>query len=314
MPRQSSLLAIAALVLSTSGCARLVSNSTARLLVEAPNQVDPRIRWTNLRPVPEEQDGFDGRFWVEVGPPRASLLVSIVDPRPGGARPAGTILLLHGAYERSENMLKAAHSFAAHGYRAVLVDMRGHGRSTGERITYGVQESEDLSQVLDWLEQRGLLAGNLGVYGFSFGAATAIELAGRDPRVRAVVAAAPYSSFHDAASHAIKTRMPIARLFATEQWTEQTIREAGRRGGFDWRAANPLAAIQRTDAMVLLVHGDADEFVEPYHSIRLHRAAPGHSQLALIRGAKHHDLAMDEKGTAVSLALDWFNQWVLAPP
>ena len=313
MRRQSLLLAIAALILSTSGCARLASKSAAGLMVQAPNRLDPRIRWTSLRPVSPSQGGFDERFWVEVGPPRAHLLVSIVDPRPGGARPVGTILLLHGAYDRSESMLKAANTFRAHGYRAVLVDMRGHGRSTGARITYGVQESKDISQVIDSLDRRGLLAGKLGVYGFSFGAASAIELAGRDPRVSAVVAVAPFSSFHDAASHAIQTRMPVARLFANEQWIDETIREAGRRGGFDWRAASPLAAIQRTDAMVLLVHGDADRFVEPYHSIRLHRAAPDRSRVALIAGANHHDLATDEKGTAASLALEWFNCRILDP-
>ena len=283
-------------------------------MVRAPNKVDPRIRLANLRPVKRPHDGFDERFLVRVGPPWADLLVSIVDPKPGGGRPAGTVLLLHAAYARSEDMLKTANAFAADQYRAVLVDMRGHGRSTGERITYGVQEAKDLAQVIDFLERRRLLAGKLGVYGFSYGAATGIELAGRDPRVRAVVAVAPYSSLRSAAGHAVRARIPGARLFATDPWIEQTIHEAGRRGGFDPRAASPLAAIQKTDAMVLMIHGEGDDFIQPHHSMLLHQAADGHSQVTLVAGANHRDLAKDPMGTAASLALSWFDRWIAPGP
>jgi pimeloyl-ACP methyl ester carboxylesterase len=307
-------LMLLAFLLSSAGCARLASMSTARLMVEPPNRVEPRTWFANFRPLREDQEGFDDRFWVRVGPPPAKLLVSAVDPKPADRPPVGTILLLHGAYERSENKLNAANAFAEAGYRAVLVDMRGHGRSTGERITYGVQESSDLVQVVDALEQRGLRAGRLGVYGFSFGAATAIELAGRDPRVHAVVAVAPYSSLRDAASHLLQTKIPGASLFASERWIECTMEEAGRHGGFDPRAATPIAAIRRTEAMVLLIHGGSDRFVPPDHSVLLNRAAPDHSRVSIIEGADHNDLARDRKGTAASLAIGWFNRWMLDGP
>ena len=308
------LLVLLALLLSISGCAQLASTSTARLMVEPPNRVEPRAWFANMRPLRDDQGGFDNRFWVRVGPPAAELLVSLVEPKSADRPPAGTILLLHGAYERSESKLKPANALAEGGYRAVLVDLRGHGRSTGSRITYGVREASDLVQVVDALEERGLLAGRLGVYGFSFGAATAIELAGRDPRVHAVVAVAPYSSLRDAASHLVRSKIPGAGLFASDQWVERTMEEAGRRGGFDPRSATPVAAIRRTKAMVLLVHGDADRFIPPYHSTLLNRAASDHSQVSIIEGAGHDDLSRDEKGTAASLALAWFNQWIARRP
>jgi pimeloyl-ACP methyl ester carboxylesterase len=288
----------------------MASMSTARMMVEAPNRVEPRTVVANLRPLREDQQRFDERFWVRVGPPPAKLLVSLVDPKPAGRPPAGTILLLHGAYGRSEYKLNVAKALAEEGYRSVLVDLRGHGRSTGERITYGVQESSDLVQVVDALERRRLLAGRLGVYGFSYGAATAIELAGRDPRVDAVVAVASYSSLRDVARHLVRTRVPGAGLFASERWVERTMDEVGRHGGFDPRAATPIDAIRRTSAMVLLIHGDADRFIPPSHSAQLHRAAPDHSRVSIIEGASHNDLVLDKKGTTASLAVDWFDQWI----
>jgi pimeloyl-ACP methyl ester carboxylesterase len=54
-------------------------------------------------------------------------------------------------------MLPAAKELAEAGYRAVLVDLRGHGRSTGKYTTFGVQAAKDLSQVID-----ALVLGNHG--------------------------------------------------------------------------------------------------------------------------------------------------------
>ena len=51
------------------------------------------------------------------------------------------------------------------GYRVALVDLRGHGRSTGEYLTYGVREAQDVSQVIDAMEQQQLIAGTIGVFG-----------------------------------------------------------------------------------------------------------------------------------------------------
>ena len=45
------------------------------------------------------------------------------------------------------------------GYRVVLVDLRGHGHSTGDRIYFGGIERTDLVQCLDALTQRHVLRG-----------------------------------------------------------------------------------------------------------------------------------------------------------
>ena len=79
------------------------------------------------------------------------------------------------------------------GFALVLL-LVPHGHSTGEWLTYGPREAEDLSQVIDELDRRKLLEGRLGVYGISYGATTAIHLAAIDPRVEAVVAVAPFGS------------------------------------------------------------------------------------------------------------------------
>jgi dipeptidyl aminopeptidase/acylaminoacyl peptidase len=194
-----------------------------------------------------------------------------------------------------------------------LVDLRGHGYSTGDWISYGVRESEDLSQVLDYLQQSGLVEGDIGAYGFSYGAATAIQLASRDDRIRAVVAVAPFSSLRQAAGHLMRTRLPCAKLYVTDQWIDQTLRGAGRRVGLDLREVRPMDAIRQTEAMVLLVHGSDDDFVKPDHSMRLHASAPDRSHVALIDGADHTAASRDTTGAVASLSVAWFNRWLACP-
>ena len=166
----------------------------AEVMASLPNRINPWAAEANPLPPIERLLGVDQQFWVKVGPPDATLSVSVVEPRGKSPSPRGTILVLHGILARSATMLPAAGALADSGYRAVLVDLRGHGRSTGEYMTFGLQEAKDLSQVIDALEQRGLVAGNVGVYGISYGATTSIHLAAVDCRVRAVVAVEPFAT------------------------------------------------------------------------------------------------------------------------
>ena len=47
----------------------------------------------------------------------------------------------------------------------MLVDLRGHGNSTGKRIYFGIQEAHDLSQILDELAHDGRLKEPVAAFG-----------------------------------------------------------------------------------------------------------------------------------------------------
>ena len=127
----------------------------AEIIASVPNRVNPWAAEANPLPPIERLLGVDQQFWVKVGPPEASLSVSVVESRAKLPSPRGTILVLHGVLDRSAVMLPAARALADAGYRAVLVDLRGRGRSTGKYMTFGIQEAKDLSQVIDALRAKG---------------------------------------------------------------------------------------------------------------------------------------------------------------
>src|SRR5207302_2958409 len=77
----------------------------AHAIVDAPNRA---------RSVPPPEPG---ELRVPVGPPAATLSVTIVEP---AARPRGVVFLLHGIRSQKESLREVAQHLGAGGYRAVL--------------------------------------------------------------------------------------------------------------------------------------------------------------------------------------------------
>jgi pimeloyl-ACP methyl ester carboxylesterase len=255
--------------------------------------------------------GVDRALDVAVGPPAASLAVRVIDP-PTAAPPRGTILFLHGIRDRKESILETARSHARRGYRAIVADSRGHGESSGDWITYGVVEARDYVQLIDELERRGLIAGKLGVYGVSFGGSIGIQLAARDPRVATVVAISPFRSLRTVVPSYAKIYTPLATTFGTD-WLGRAIRRAGQLAQFNPDEADTEAAIQRTRAPVLLIHGRNDSNIPCQHSQTLHDAAPDHSELFIVDGEDHVTLTWDRTLTIWKNGTAWFDRWLAGP-
>ena len=77
------------------------------------------------------------------------------------------LLLLHGGTGIGSDWNAVFTGGDPDGFRVIAPDLRGHGRSTGEWLTYGVQESRDLSQLLAALRIPPSLP--VGVMGGSYG-------------------------------------------------------------------------------------------------------------------------------------------------
>ena len=107
-----------------------------------------------------------------------------IPPRNGAA-----VVLLPGAGSTRTAVLGQAAVLARHGYGALLVDTRGHGRSGGHAMDFGWWGDRDLAAAVSFLDrQPGVQAGKIAVLGESMGGEQALAAAGSDPRIRAVVA------------------------------------------------------------------------------------------------------------------------------
>lgn len=334
---RTAILSLCLLV--ASGCNSVVADK----FVEAPNHNWPS-RGKDAPPAELAKHHVSQQFRIDVGPPQASLSVWVVDPiaghgvitlepgqygqptvhfqlaaeQDGKPRPVqppkGTLFLLAGLGDGKDEGPYQFYSLAlaCQGYRVILVDHRGHGRSTGDRISYGAYESRDMVQVLNTLQGRGLISGEVGIVGISYGASVGICWAAIDPRIRGVVAIEPFCSLRDALNDAGPMMLGATKWMFSKNDYVDIMRRIAKIDGFDPDEQSPLYAISHSTTPVLLIHGKADDFVRPIHSVHLHEAAPDHTKLILVDGADHFDLWFKGMDTIMNESDQWFGRY-LAP-
>jgi pimeloyl-ACP methyl ester carboxylesterase len=213
-----------------------------------------------------------------------------------------TVILLHGYMLYKETMAPWALLLAQAGYRVVLVDLRGHGESTGHEISFGKHETHDLVQVLDYLQKDGLCEGKVGVIGFSYGATMALHWAARDPRVSTVVAIAPYNRPDEAIVRCAKAlNIPF-----TQHIARKALARASHKLDLKWADWSGEVAVGQIESPVLFVGGTKDTICPPDDIAVLKQAAPLGSTSIVIPEANHQVLGMwlHELGVPVK---QWFD-------
>src|SRR3954463_12050310 len=78
-----------------------------------------------------------------------------VPPSDGGTSRATILVHGWGGDKSDPHVIETAPIYARAGYGVLLLDLRGHGGSGGERRTLGYQETRDVLGALDWLEGEG---------------------------------------------------------------------------------------------------------------------------------------------------------------
>lgn len=189
------------------------------------------------------------------------------------------ILMLHGRNgNRSDGptALPIAQAFVKHGYNVLMFDFRAQGESAGVRYSFGsVLEERDTEGALKFLKGRGIA--EIGVIGWSMGAATALNSAPDNPDMTAIVAD---SSFADAAMLAQAELPQVSGLPGI--FVPGMIVMGRLMYGIDLNADLPDQAVTRLgDRPVLLIHGTKDDSVPVAHAYMLQKAGAGDPNLQL---------------------------------
>src|SRR5215467_4755789 len=158
-------------------------------------------------------------------------------------KPNGSwVLLFHGVSDNRVGVIGQSEFLLQNGYSVVMMDTRCHGESRGEIATYGWLERKDASAVIDALEASEKPQ-HLFAVGESMGAAIALQTAGADPRIEAVVAEASFADLQEAAyDYAGLQRWPLLgkTLFAPGAWT--LVYRGQRLAGFPAREVSAVKA------------------------------------------------------------------------
>ena len=153
------------------------------------------------------------------------------------------------------------------GYNVLLVDQRAHGESGGKTITFGAKEKLDAKLWAEYATERFGADTKIILNGISMGATTVLLSASLPlpETVKGIVADCPYSSLREIISLEIKRRgMPPSLIYPF------AVLGARIYGGFNTKEADVVSAIPKNSGIpVLLIHGEADDFVPSYMSDRI---------------------------------------------
>jgi putative CocE/NonD family hydrolase len=211
--------------------------------------------------------------------------------------------------------------FAARGYALCRVDVRGTGSSFGVALDeYTAEETRDGVDAVAWLAAQPWCSGNVGMWGISYGAFTAIQVAKeRPPGLKAIV---PVMGTDDrylddvhirggcvtvselsqyAVSQVAMNAMPpeaafrgdawradwLARLEATPPWLFAWLRH--QTDGPYWRQGSLAPDHDRIRAAILNVGGWHDSYVDPAFRMQDRCSAPSHTLV----GPWHHSWPND---------------------
>ena len=199
-----------------------------------------------------------------------------------GTQP-NAVVIVHGIWANKQAIMPATVMLAEAGYHVLAIDLRGHGASEGEQLSYGYYEALDVQAGADYLLALPNVE-KVGVMGYSLGGAAVVRAAATDERIQAVVVESSFSSLADAvgdsfSQHTSLPSWPFAPLL---------VRAAERKLGLTVEQINSASDLASMPARpVLIIHGSDDELFPVQHAHKLYEVAQEPKDLWIIEGLKH---------------------------
>lgn len=227
--------------------------------------------------------------WIENGREKAEftfLRQLPAPPLPPGIPRRGTVFLLHGYGLNQDSMLPWAFWLGERGWQSVLVDLRGHGRSTGATVSFGPVEATDLETLLDHLIVQHRAPGPVIALGVSYGAALALRWTASDPRLDSAIAIAPY----DRLDAAVENLRSDFASWLPRAWVRQAVRHLPAVLELPQAELDTRTPMSRCPVPALLLAGGNDRIAPVSEVERLHNLASPGSRLWVLDGSNHEAL------------------------
>ncbi len=170
------------------------------------------------------------------------------------------------------------------GRNAFIVDQRTSGKSGGNVISFGINESRDLEAWVDYLIERFGADVKIIITGISMGAATVMIASQRElpKNVIGALADCGYTSAREIICKEINSmRLPVSLLYPFVKLGAKIF------GKFDLEETSPIEAMKNCRLPIIFFHGDSDDYVPHYMSEQNYAACPAPKKLVIVKGAGH---------------------------
>lgn len=256
--------------------------------------IDAVASWYRHYPIAKE-----GRRWLE-GMPYINVYIKSFD----GLRLYGALLenysdkiviCVHGfTGSGKKDFASLAQAYYKNGYNVLLVDNRAHGQSEGKYVGFGVLDRLDLRNWVKYVINRFGSNVQIFLHGISMGAATVLMASSIVPKnVRGIIADCGFTSVYEIFEYVLKRdyhlpKFPI--IYLTNIMSKI-------RAGYGYKDVNTTAEIARSDIPILFIHGENDEFVPLWMTMKNYSHCKAYKELFIVRESEHAESHyIDKKG------------------
>lgn len=214
-------------------------------------------------------------------------------PNPEGEK---ALVMVHGRDASKQNAISGkfpelAAGIHRMGFAVLMIDLRGHGESEGERYTFGVHERWDLLGAVDFLAERGYPPEQIGLLGVSLGGAAVVGAADKEAGLGPLILDSTFADLPALVGANWQKESGLPVFFLPGVYLMWRLLY-----GFDLQEVKPVDALKRMPARkVLILHSRDDQTVEVGQAYQLKKAATA-AELVLFDGCEHAEIYRDEPG------------------
>ena len=195
------------------------------------------------------------------------------------------IICVHGfTGSGKKDFASLARTYYLNGYNVLLVDNRAHGQSEGKYVGFGVLDRLDLRNWVKYTVNRFGSNIKIFLHGISMGGATVLMASSIMPKnVRGIIADCGFTSVDEIFEYVLKRdyhlpRFPI--IYLTNIMSKI-------RAGYGYKDVNTAAEIAKSDIPVLFIHGENDEFVPLWMTMKNYSYCKAYKELYIVKDSEH---------------------------
>lgn len=216
------------------------------------------------------------------------------------------VILVHGRDASKQNaisgkIVELGAALHEAGFTVLMIDLRGHGESEGERYSFGVFERRDVLGAVDFLLNNGIEPGSIGVLGISMGSSAATGAAAEEAAIGALVVESAFADLN-----------PLIE----EQWENESGLPNFMLPGFfvmnklmydyDITTVQPVNEILKVPPRpILIIHCTTDELIGMWHPQTLAKAVPS-AETASFEACDHAEIFRDYPDEYKALMIPFF--------
>ena len=211
------------------------------------------------------------------------------------------IISVHGWHgEGLRTSSQFSHFFVDFTYNVLFIDLRSYGQSEGRYTTYGVKDSEDLLDWIDYIVDRFQGDVSIALDGISMGGNTVLTVADKVPmQVKCIISDCAFTTPQNEFKECLKAmKVPTFFLFFSNIINLVV-------NGWSFTKTSALKSVEGSKVPILFIHGNRDTFVPTYMGKQLYNACTSEKYFQLFDNAEHARSYFLNKEAYKKLVLDF---------